>query len=228
MTPFEALTGEYAVWWIDFLGEHTHVGGADSTGWLLERSKLRPGEAMLDAGCFIGSAARLAAARLAVRAFASDVNTDFLRAGRASSGGAAVSWAAAANQRLPFASGAFQSVWALDSPLAPRELSRVAAAEATLCLCCEVPTDNRGGLESFLDEWAEYGWNLAAHKPLSLEATQAWRRAEAELVRRRPHFEGRYGSRGYLAQLDLMARMVMSYERGEQGHGLFVLARGGR
>ncbi len=228
VTPFEALSEDYAIWWIDFLGEHTHVGGAESTRWLLGRSGLRDGDRMLDAGCFIGSAARMAAERFAIRAFATDVNTDFLQAGRAYPGGQDVRWVGAPNQRLPFAAGVFDSVWALDSPLAPRELSRVSAADATLCLCCEVPTDNRGGLESFLDEWAEHGWRLAAHKPLSLEATQTWRKAEAELVRRRPYYEGRYGKRGYLAQLDLMARMVLSYERGEQGHGLFVFSRGGR
>ena len=74
-------------------------------------------------------------------------------------------------------------------------------------------------------EWAEFGWALSAHKQLSGEATQLWRKVEAELVRRRPHFEERYSKRGYLAQLDLIASMLRAYEIGEQGHGLFVFAR---
>jgi hypothetical protein len=60
---------------------------------------------------------------------------------------------------------------------------------------------------------------------MSSEATQTWRAAEAELVRRRPYWEERYGKRDYLAQLDLVARLVHSYERGEMGHGLFVFER---
>jgi hypothetical protein len=45
------------------------------------------------------------------------------------------------------------------------------------------------------------------------------------MVRRRPFFEQRYGTRPYLAQLDMLMNMVASYERHEQGHGLFVFKR---
>ena len=224
-TVFEDLVAQYPVWWVDFLGEHNHIGGRETTRWLLDRARLAGGDRMLDAGAFVGAAARLAGAG-GIRATATDANGDFVAAGARMDGGAVVTWAVAATNRLPFASGQFQSVWSLDAPAPPRELSRVAAATATLCLCTEVPTDNRGGVESFLDEWAEYGWALAAHKQLSLDATQSWRRIEAEMVGRRRHFEERYGPRGYRAQLDLTARMVLAYERGESGHGLFVFARG--
>jgi hypothetical protein len=44
-------------------------------------------------------------------------------------------------------------------------------------------------------------------------------------VRKRPYWEERYGKRDYLGQLDLIARLVHAYERGEMGHGLFVLGR---
>lgn len=219
------LADEYPIWWVDFLGEHNHIGGRDSTRWLLERSRLSTGDAMLDCGAFVGSAARMAAGS-GMSAFATDANADFLATGRELDRGESVTWVTAATQRLPFRGGTFQSVWSLDAPAPPRELSRVAAARATLCLCIEVPTDNRGGLESFFDEWAEYGWQLAAHKQLSLDATQSWRRVEAELVAHRSRYEPRYGSRGYRAQLDLTARMVLAYERGEAGHGLFVFSRG--
>ncbi|MGI8926963.1 MAG: class I SAM-dependent methyltransferase [Tepidiformaceae bacterium] len=222
---FDALVEEYPAWWTDFLGEHSHVGGEEATRWLLERAALTPGARMLDAGAFVGAAARLAMAAGSL-AFATDVNSDFLRAGRAMPGGASVTWLAASNHKLPFRDGAFGSVWCLDSYLAPREFSRVAAARATLCLSSEVPTDGRGGMEAFIEEWAQYGWELRAHRALSNEATQTWRRAEAELVRKRPRYESRYGTRPYLAQLDLVAGLVRSYERNEQGHGLFVFGRG--
>lgn len=223
-TPFDALVEEYPAWWIDCLGEHNHVGGADATRWLLDRAALAAGDRMLDAGAFVGAAARLAAGR-GVRAVATDLNPDFLAAGRQMAGGDSVAWVAAASSRLPFAESTFASVWCLDSHIAPRELSRVAAAKATLCLCCEVPTDGRGGTEGFIEEWEAFGWSLAAHRAMSNEATHTWRRAEAELVRKRPYYEKRYGTRPYLAQLDLIAGMVRSYERGEQGHGLFVFKR---
>ena len=61
---------------------------------------------------------------------------------------------------------------------------------------------------------------------MNSEATQAWRAAEAEMVRNRQRVEKRYGTRNYLGQLDMVATLVQSYERGEQGHGLFVFARG--
>ncbi|MEO9255323.1 MAG: methyltransferase domain-containing protein [Tepidiformaceae bacterium] len=221
----EELAEEYASWWIDFLGEHNHIGGEEATRWLLERARLAPGDRMLDAGAFVGASARTAAGTGAV-AVATDMNADFLAAGRKMPGGEAVRWVVGTTQKLPFTDGAFTSVWCLDSYIAPRELSRVAAVRSTLCLCCEVPADGRGGVEAFIDEWSEYGWQLSAHRQMNSEATQTWRRAEAELVRKRPHFEERYGTRPYLGQLDMLANMVQGYERGAQGHGLFVFTRG--
>lgn len=218
----QQLADEYPAWWVDLLGEHNHVGGVESTKWLLERSGLHPGDRMLDAGAFVGSAARYAAEQAGAAPVAIDLNGDFLRAGREMSGGDRVEWVAASTHRLPFADRSFASVWCLDSYLAAKELSRVAEQRATLCLCCEVPVDSRGGLDAFIEEWEEFGWRLTSHRPMSLEATQAWRRAEAELVRKRPQYEPRYGKRGYLAQLDVVAGLVRAYERGETGHGLFV------
>ena len=221
----ESLGERYGAWWIDALGEHNHVGGAETTAWLFERAALAPGALMLDTGAFVGAAARFAASH-GVRAVAVDVNADFLNAGRTLPYGRDVGWVEAASERLPFAAGTFASVWALDTAMPPRELSRVAAGEATLCLCAEAPVDSRGGAEAFFDEWAEHGWRLTAHRALSLEATATWRRAEADLVWRRPHYEQRYGKRSYVAQLDLLTSMVQTYERGEVGHGLYVFERG--
>jgi len=227
--PEDALTllaDEYHAWWIDLLGEHNHIGGAAATSWLLERAGLAPGKRMLDCGAFVGAAARLAATETGATAVACDLNHDFLATGRELPGGADVLWATADTARLPFRDGAFESVWAMDTYVAPRELSRVAAPSgATLCLCIEVPVDNRGGVDSFIDEWTEYGWSLGGHKEMSNDATITWRTAEAEMVRRRPHYESRYGNRPYLGQLDMLANMVASYERHEQGHGLFVFRR---
>lgn len=225
-SALSALSEAYAAWWIDFLGEHNHVGGQEATRWLLDRSRLEAGQRMLDCGAFVGAAARMATDRLGVRAAACDVSADFLHAGRQLAHGESVAWAAANTQRLPFRDGSFESVWALDTYIAPREMSRVAAKRATICLCAEAPTDSRGGGDSFVEEWAEYGWTLAAHRQMSSEATQAWRNAEGEMVRRRHEIEHRYGTRNYLAQLDMVANLVYAYERGEQGHGLFVFARG--
>lgn len=224
--PLEALSEAYAAWWIDFLGEHNHVGGIEATRWLLERSRLESGQRMLDCGAFVGAAARLVAERLNIRAVACDMGTDFLQTGRQMQGGDAVDWVGANTQRLPFRDGSFESVWALDTYIAIREMTRVAAPRATICLCVESPTDSRGGGDSFIQEWEEYGWALAAHRQMNSEATQAWRAAEVEMVRHRHDVEKRYGTRSYLAQLDMVATLVQSYERGEQGHGLFVFARG--
>lgn len=224
---FDELVAEYPVWWIDALGEHNHVGGLAATRWLLARARLAPGAPMLDAGAFVGAAARLAARELGVRAVATDINRDFLAAGREMPGGELVAWVTATNAKLPFRDGSFASVWCLDSAVAPKELTRVAAPGATLCLCSEVPVDGRGGLDSFLEEWEALGWRLLAHKPLTLEATDAWRRAENLLVRNRPRFEERYGKRGYLFALDTLADLVRAYEYGERGHGLFVFERAG-
>lgn len=222
----EALSETYGAWWIDFLGEHNHVGGEDATRWLLDRARLRANDWMLDCGAFVGASARLAAVEHDVRAVACDISNDFLAAGRSLEGGERVAWVTASTNRLPFRSGTFASVWSLDTAVVPREMVRVAAARSTICLCSEVPEDSRGGLDAFVDEWAEYGFSLAAHRPMTNEAAITWRRAEAELVRKRPFYEERYTVRGYNAQLDLIAAMLQSYERGGQGHGLFVFARG--
>ena len=88
MNPLESLSVDYAAWWIDFLGEHNHVGGEEATRWLLERSQLGPGDLMLDAGAFVGASARMAVARTGCTAIATDVNADFLAAGRQMDGGA--------------------------------------------------------------------------------------------------------------------------------------------
>lgn len=223
---FDTLVAEYPAWWIDFLGEHNHIGGADATRWLLERSGLHRGDRMLDCGAFVGAAARLAAAETGAAAYATDLNADFLAAGRAMPGGEAVGWVAAATAKLPFRDGAFASVWSLDSMILPREMTRVAAPAATICLCCEVPADGRGGVEAFIEEWTGLGWEMRSHRSLSLDALQAWRAAEAAMVAHRSKYEARYGKPGYLAQLDLLAMLVQSYERGATGHGLFVFGRG--
>ncbi len=219
------LADDYAAWWIDLLGEHNHIGGIEATRWLLERADLAPGRTMLDAGAFVGAAARLAVGT-GCSAVASDLSHDFLAAGRALEGGEAVRWVTADSARLPFPDGSFDSVWAMDTYIGVREFSRVAGwGGSTLCLCCEVPVDARGGVEAFIDEWGGYGWTLSAHRQMSNEATVTWRNAEAEMVRRRPYFEERYGTRPYLGQLDMLMNMVASYERHEQGHGLFVFKR---
>ena len=222
---FDALVDEYPAFWIDFLGEHNHVGGIEATRWLLQRAGVGPGAMMLDCGAFVGSAARLAALEAGVHAVATDINRDFLAAGHRMEGGGRVQWIPADSRKLPFLPGAFESVWALDTYLAPRELSRVAAPSASLCLSCEVPVDSRGGVEGFIEEWEEYGWRLTAHKQMSLEAAQAWRRAEGDLVAHHTRYEARYGKRGYLHQLDILAELVRSYTTHEQGHGLFVFKR---
>lgn len=222
---FEAIAEAYATWWIDFLGEHNHVGGIEATHWLLDRAALKPGHRMLDAGGFVGAAGRLAAATSGATVTVTDAHADFLKAGRAMDGGDAVEWVAAVNERLPFRQAAFQGVWCLESAVAARELTRVAAPGATLCLDTDAPNDGRGGLDAFFEEWQVLGWELRAHRPMSSEATQTWRSAEAELVRKRPFWEARYGKREYLTQLDLVATLVHSYERGEMGHGLFVFER---
>jgi SAM-dependent methyltransferase len=221
------LADDYAAWWIDLLGEHNHIGGLEATRWLLERAGLGAGKRMLDAGAFVGAAARLAAAESRCDAFATDLNHVFLSTGRKLQHAERVSWVTADSRRLPFADGYFESVWAMDTYISVREFSRVASASgSTLCLCCEVPVDARGGVEAFIEEWGDYGWSLSAHRQMSNEATVAWRGAEAEMVRRRPYYEARYGTRPYLGQLDMLMNMVASYERHEQGHGLFVFRRG--
>jgi len=65
---FATLADAYPAWWVDLLGEHNHVGGAEATQWLLERARLAAGEAMLDAGAFVGAAARAAGASAAAPA----------------------------------------------------------------------------------------------------------------------------------------------------------------
>lgn len=225
--PLAGLAADYPAWWVDLMGEHNHVGGIESTRWLLQRSGLGAGLRMLDCGAFVGGAARYAAAQTGAVAVATDVNRDFLAAGRRMAGGAAVQWLAADNRRLPFADGAFDSVWCMDSYVAPRELTRVARAGATLCLCCDAPDDSRGGADSFFDDWRALGWELNANRDMTLAAIQGWRGAEQELVGRRQHYEPRYGKRTYLAQLDFLAELIRYYERGGGAHGLFVFRRRG-
>lgn len=220
----ERLGELYGAWWIDFLGEHCHVGGEEITNWLIDHSSGRPGP-VLDAGAFVGAIARALAAS-GRRVVATDANPEFLEVGRGMANGDRVDWAAAANQNLPFAEGTFGALWCLDAGAVPREFSRVAAPAAELLLCTETPEDGRGGAEAFVEEWAQFGWRLRAHRSVSGEALQIWQRAEAQLVGRRSHYEPRYGKRAYLMQLDQVADLVRAYSMHELGHGLFVFERG--
>jgi hypothetical protein len=224
-SPLEHLAADYAAWWIDILGEHNHIGGADATRWLLDRAKLAPGRRMIDCRANVRASPGLAASATGATAVASDINPDFLAVGRQLPGGDLVHWVTANSRRLPVRDGTFHSAWVLDSDISLAELTRITTLDATLCLCCEVPVDGRGGVEAFIDEVEHYGWKMAAHRQMSLDATNTWRAAEADLVRRRPYFEERYGTRPYLAQLDMLGNLVLSYERLEQGHGLFVFER---
>lgn len=222
----ERLGELYGAWWIDFLGEHCHVGGQAATRWLLDHAALRPSDRVLDAGAFVGAAGRLVAEASGAMVVASDANREFLVAGRRLEGGERVAWVTAANHRLPFDDGTFTSVWCLDAYVAPREFSRVAGARASLCLCTDTPDDGRGGAESFVEEWAEFGWRMEAHRPLTGEAIHAWQQAEAAMVAKRSYYEPRYGKRSYLAQLDQVAELVRSYSMHERGHAVFVFRRG--
>lgn len=224
MTALDDLAEDYPAWWVDLLGEHNHVGGLEATRWLLDRARLGPDKRMLDCGAFVGASARLAASEGAT-AVATDLAHDFLAAGRKLDCGERVTWVGADTRRLPFRDASFDSVWSLDSTIAPAEMTRVARPGATLCLCCEVPADGRGGFEALVDEWRELGWELSAHKSITLEAVQVWREAEAQMVQRRQFFEPRYGTRPYLAQLDHLGDLVALYERGAMEHGLFVFVR---
>lgn len=220
----ERLGELYGAWWIDFLGEHCHVGSESATRWLLGRAAQAAGP-VLDAGSFVGATARLLG-RSGVRAVAADANADFLEVGQRLPGGTKVEWAAAPNQRLPFADGTFSALWCLDADVVPREFSRVVAESGELVLCLETPDDGRGGAEAFFGEWAEFGWRLKSHKSVTSEALQVWQLAEAQLVGRKTYYEPRYGKRGYLIQLDQIAELVRAYSMHELGHGLFVLERG--
>ena len=82
------------------------------------------------------------------------------------------------------------------------------------------------GVNGVAAEYTPFGWSLFAHRLMNSDATQLWRKAEAEFVRRRTHFQPRYGQREYLSQLDMLNTMLRSYEIGEMGHGLFVFTRG--
>jgi len=220
----EKLGELYGAWWIDFLGEHCHVGGEEVTHWLLEHAGV-PSAAVLDAGAFVGATARLLGGRGA-KVIATDANPEFLAYGRGMPRGSNVDWVAAPNQRLPFPDLTFGAIWCLDAGAVPHEFSRVAADRAELVLCTETPEDGRGGAEAFVEEWAEFGWRLRAHRSVSGEALQIWQRAEAQMVGRRSYYEPRYGKRSYLAQLDQVADLVRAYSMHELGHGLFVFERG--
>lgn len=220
----EKLGELYGAWWIDFLGEHCHVGGEEVTQWLLDRSAPPPGP-ILDAGAFVGATARLLS-RHGARVFATDANPEFLAYGRGMPAGSEIVWVAAPNQRLPFPDLSFAAIWCLDAGAVPQEFSRIAAARAELLLCTETPEDGRGGAEAFVEEWAEFGWRVKAHRSVSGEALQIWQRAEAQMVGRRSYYEPRYGKRSYLAQLDQVADLVRAYSMHELGHGLFVFERG--
>lgn len=221
----ERLGERFGAWWIDFLGEHCHVGGDVATKWLVSQAGISKSDVVLDAGAFVGAAARLVADTCGAWVVATDANSEFLATGAGMPGGDGVRWVAAANHRLPFPDGAFTSVWCLDAYVAPREFSRVAARRASLCLCTDTPDDGRGGAESFVEEWAEFGWRLAAHRSVSSEAVLAWQHAEATMVGRRSFYEPRYGKRAYLMQLDQVAELVRSYTMHERGHALFVFRR---
>jgi len=112
----------------------------------------------------------------------------------------------------------------LDSDISLGELSRITTSDATLCLCCEVPVDGRGGVEAFIDEVEYHGWKMAAHRQMSIEATNTWRAAEADLVRRRPYFEARYGTRPTLPSSTCLATSSR-LRASRTGHGLFVFER---
>lgn len=222
---FDRLVEAYPAWWIDALGEFNHIGGEESTRWLMDRAGLVPGARVLDAGCFVGATARLVAEETGAAVTATDIGQDFIDAGREMAGGQGVDWLVADTRRLPFADGSFASTWCMDSHVAMGELTRVTAENGTICLCAVAPLDATGALWTFREQWEDAGWRIVEQKLLSTQATQVWRGAEMDLVGQRAHFQERYGARGYMAQLDIVAELVRAYEYREMGHGLFVLRR---
>lgn len=95
-------------------GQSFHPGGLASTRRLLDSAGLPPGARILDAGCGLGSSARLAASEFGLVVDACDVSGAAIRRASvlADGAGAAVQFVEASVLRLPYRDGRFAGVLA--------------------------------------------------------------------------------------------------------------------
>jgi cyclopropane fatty-acyl-phospholipid synthase-like methyltransferase len=66
------------LWWVEAFGEHNHIGGATATRWFLDPLELGRNDTVLDVGCFLGAALRLAARRYRCHGLGVDSNETFI------------------------------------------------------------------------------------------------------------------------------------------------------
>jgi SAM-dependent methyltransferase len=66
------------LWWVEAFGEHNHFGGATATRWFLDPLELGRNDTILDVGCFLGAALRLAARRYRCQGVGVDGNAAFV------------------------------------------------------------------------------------------------------------------------------------------------------
>ena len=115
------------------VGESFHPGGRAASRRLLTAARLSPGHRVLDAGCGLGTTARLAALEFALAVDACDVSGEAIRRATtlADDAGAAIGFARASLLELPYADGTFAGVLAecvlstTSKSVALREMRRV-------------------------------------------------------------------------------------------------------
>ncbi len=154
-------------------GQSLHPGGLATTRRLLGEARLPPGAHLLDAGCGLGTSARLAALEFGLTVDACDVSAAALRRATtlAANAGAAIRFTEASVLRLPYADGTFDSVVAecvlstTSKRRALDEVRRVTASGGTLLVSDVTATDA-----------------IMAPEPLAsvLCLSQAWRPGELE------------------------------------------------
>lgn len=195
----------FHLWWIDAFGDHSHIGVAAATRWFLDPLELGPNDIILDVGCFVGGALRLAARRYRCEGIGVDPEPRFLEIARTKaaqeglSGQLRFQEGVASDTRL--AESSVHVVLSLDSPFDAAEAWRVLKANGSFC----VATRSEETIEAFSSRLEEQGFRTER----AVDATQ-----EAIRVLRNIHerFKDEERPQEYLSTVD---ELLQGYQQGK-------------
>jgi SAM-dependent methyltransferase len=169
----DAALTSFQIWWIDAFGEHGHIGQVTATRWFLDPLELGPNDIILDVGCFVGAALRLAARRYRCEGIGIDPEPRFLEVARAKAAKEGLSGQLRFSTGVAGDAGLTESsvnvVLSLEAPYDAAEAWRILKAHGRFC----VATATQSSLEEFSHKMGDQGFRTERGLDATEEALAA-------------------------------------------------------